>query len=312
MNIQTRESNAVVSLVPLVLASACWGIATAITKFALTEFPPVTLLVIQLVVSVLFLWSVIAVSRVRVPTFRQWLPLGILGWLNPGLSYALSLLGLTSTTASMSTLLWATEPVLILLLAAFVLREQLTPTVVGLSAFALMGVVLAAGLTTLDGVLSGNVLGNALILSGVVCCAIYTIASSRIDPNVDTLAAIAVQQTVALVWALLLLPVQSLITNGASQQPYSSQAWLSAIASGVLYYALAFWFYLRGLRRVSATFAGMFINLVPVFGIAGAHVLLGERMTSTQWLGAGLVVCAVGAIGFLQLRKATAAITAMS
>jgi hypothetical protein len=38
-----------------------------------------------------------------------------------------------------------------------------------------------------------------------------------------------------------------------------------------MYYAAAFWFYLRGLSCVRASVAGGFINLIPVFGIATAY-----------------------------------------
>ena len=48
-----------------------------------------------------------------------------LGVLNPGVAYALGLIGLTTITASMSVLLWALEPVVIMLLAALVLREHI-------------------------------------------------------------------------------------------------------------------------------------------------------------------------------------------
>jgi probable blue pigment (indigoidine) exporter len=50
-----------------------------------------------------------------------------------------------------------------------------------------------------------------------------------------------------------------------------------------------------GLRRVSATVAGIFINLIPVFGITAGCLLLAERLTIRQWIGAGIVVAAVAA-----------------
>lgn len=46
----------------LICASACWGGATVITKSMLTAIPPLTLLVIQLGVSVFLLWLLVAVS----------------------------------------------------------------------------------------------------------------------------------------------------------------------------------------------------------------------------------------------------------
>jgi drug/metabolite transporter (DMT)-like permease len=110
--------------IALVLAAACWGGATVITKHVLTDILPLTLLVLQLIVSVCFLWTIVLGQRLRLPRRREILRLGGIGLLNPGLAYTFSLLGLARTTASMSALLWAAEPILILGLAAALLRER--------------------------------------------------------------------------------------------------------------------------------------------------------------------------------------------
>jgi drug/metabolite transporter (DMT)-like permease len=97
--------------------------ATVICKSLLSSVSPVALLVIQLVPSVLLLWSLTVLAHVCVPPWRQLVPLTVLGVLNPGISYTLSLVGLRRTTASVSSLLWAAEPVLILALGWLLLRE---------------------------------------------------------------------------------------------------------------------------------------------------------------------------------------------
>jgi drug/metabolite transporter (DMT)-like permease len=67
----------------------------------------------------------------------------------------------------------------------------------------------------------------------------------------------------------------------------------SAIVSGVLYYGVAFFLFVGALRRVSAAVAGLFINLVPVFGIITAYLLLNERLSPLEWLGAATVLGAM-------------------
>jgi drug/metabolite transporter (DMT)-like permease len=71
----------------------------------------------------------------------------------------------------------------------------------------------------------------------------------------------------------------------------------STIASGLIYYGLAYWLYLTGLRRVPASMAAVSFYLIPVFGVAAAS-LVGERLDPAQWVGAIVVVGAVAAIGF--------------
>ena len=77
----------------LVLAAACWGIGTAVSKQAVAEIPPLTLLAAQLAVSLLFLAPVARRRGERMPPGRDGRRLARLGLLNPGLAYALSLLG---------------------------------------------------------------------------------------------------------------------------------------------------------------------------------------------------------------------------
>ena len=86
---------------------------------------PLTLLAVELAASALLLLLAMLLLRVRLTSSPAMVMLAVLGVLNPGLAYALGLLGLVSITASMSVLLWATEPILIMLLAVLVLRERI-------------------------------------------------------------------------------------------------------------------------------------------------------------------------------------------
>ena len=111
-----------------------------------------------------------------------------------------------------------------------------------------------------------------------------------------------VQQAAALGFAVLLVAVGEVVTGRALDiGSLTPQAWLAGAASGVLYYGLAFWFYLSGLRQVPASVAGSFITLVPVFGVAAGYVV-GERLSPVQWLGAMIVVVAVAVVALRQSR----------
>jgi drug/metabolite transporter (DMT)-like permease len=289
MKFQTTDIRAITSLV---LASACWGTGTLLTKNILGAFPPISLLVVQLTVSVAVLWALVLAKSIRLPHKPQIFKLGLLGLLNPGISYTLSLIGLTNITASISALLWAAEPVLILLLAGLILREKLTLRLLALSFIAIFGVVLISGVVT-GSVSTNQIYGYSLTLAGVLCCALYTVLARRAGSQVDTLLVIALQQSFALVWALAIWPVE-LGFNGLGQiLQLSLGDWVWAGISGLFYYALAFWFYLQGLNRVNASTAGVFLNLIPIFAMSGAYLFLGERLSLSQWTGAGIILIAV-------------------
>ena len=123
-------------------AAASWGLATVIAKSALTEIPPVALLPIQLAGSVLLVTPVLLARQRHEPRTRRLGRVIGLGILNPGISYALGLVGLMYITASEAVLLWATEPIMIVVLAAVMLREQVTKTQMVAAGAAAIGVVL--------------------------------------------------------------------------------------------------------------------------------------------------------------------------
>jgi drug/metabolite transporter (DMT)-like permease len=144
------------------------AVGAVMTKYALGQVPPLTLLVVQLVVSVVVLWLAVAVQGIPVRGSRDSVRLGLIGVLNPGLAYTFSLFGLAQTTASMSALLWAAEPILIIGFAWLLLCERLTRPLLACTALTIVGVGVVAGLDVWGGG-NSSLLGNLLIVSGVCC-----------------------------------------------------------------------------------------------------------------------------------------------
>jgi drug/metabolite transporter (DMT)-like permease len=112
----------------------------------------------------------------------------------------------------------------------------------------------------------------------------------------STLRVVAVQQAYALAFAVLLLGGVSAIGGAPLPVDATPAAWASAVASGLLYYATAYWLYLSGLRGVPASIAAVSFYLIPVFGIAAGAAFLAERFDVGQWVGVGIVLVAVSGI----------------
>ena len=280
------------SVAALVAAAACWGVGTVVSKQVVDDVAPLTLLPMQLAASCVLL-LVIAGAR-REPF--AWTPsvrwLAALGVLNPGIAYALGLIGLSTITASMSVLLWALEPVAIMLLAALVLREHIPPALGAAVAVAIAGVLLVVyqpGAT-------GEAIGITLTVVSIGFCALYSVLTRRLLLNDSSLIVVLAQQVAALVFAVVLASVVALAGGaGWDLEGHGGGDWARAAASGVLYYGAGFWFFVTGLRWVTASLAGSFLPLIPVFGLAAGY-LVGERLELRQWFGAVVIVAAAAAI----------------
>ena len=284
----------------LIAASAAWGIGTVISKRAVEEIPPLALLPIQLASS-LAVMAVLLVAN-GLPFRDPSAPAALerLGILNPGLSYALGLLGLVSISASLAVLIWALEPLLILLMAGWFLRERLGLPLIGLSLVAAAGV----GLVVYDPASAGSLIGVALTFAGVVCCAIYTTAARRwLADAQQTASIVAAQQTYALGFALVIAAMAWTVGGAVWPTSPSAIGLASAAVSGVLYYGLAYWMYLWALRRMPASIAAASFYLIPVFGLVASFSVLGERLTTLQSIGAGVVLLAVLGIARLATNR---------
>jgi drug/metabolite transporter (DMT)-like permease len=280
----------------VIAASALWAAGTVLSKKLLISVPPVLFLVVQLAPSAIVLWLVAFATRVHVPKWQVWTPLALLGLLNPGFSYTFSMIGLAHTPASVATVLWATEPGMIVLLARMLLQEPLKLPIGLAIGVAATGVLLVSGVLRPEEQIEispAALWGNGLILCGVACCALYTVFCRRVATTVDPLFTVTLQQTVGLIWAIAFLAV----TDGiVGLNDLSGLEWLGGTVAGLMYYVAAFWLYLLALRRIAASLAGLFLNLIPVFGIGMAYAVLGERLDPIQWLGAALVVSTMLAV----------------
>jgi drug/metabolite transporter (DMT)-like permease len=287
----TSASIARRDLILLALAAAAWGIGTVVSKRAVDEIPPFTLLPVQLAAS---LGVLLVLMRVSGQPLRGSPPiLSRLGVLNPGIAYALGLVGLTWISASLAVLLWALEPLLILVLAGVFLHEGITARLVVLSLVAAAGMVLILA----DPATGGQWPGVALTLIAIGCCAAYSIIARRYAGASDATAPVVLaQQVYALAFAAAVGLVAAVLAGGTGAVTVTPLGLASAVASGVLYYAAAYWFYLSALRTVPASLAASSFYLIPLFGVAAGSLLLGDRLEPAQWIGVAIVGAAVASI----------------
>lgn len=288
----------------MILSSACWGFATVMSKAGLQYIPPLHLLVIQLAASITFLWiAVLVINRHPSLNWRT-IKYSFTGILEPGLAYTFGLLGLTLTTASNASIISSTEPVFIIVISWLFWREKITKSLFVFTALAFIGVILLV-LVDANFVKDSkfSFFGDMLVLLGTFCASLYVILSHKIIGNNNILSPLslaAVQQTTGFISATLIWFTGILSNEVIDFSSLNPNIWILAIASGIIQYALAFWFYLIALKDVSASTAGLFLTLIPVFALGGAYLFLNEKLVILQWLGAILILTSVSSISLKQ------------
>lgn len=294
-----KPLHAPLALAAMVGSAACWGLGTVASKGALASLPPQALLAVQLAASVAALLAACAVLGLRPRTDRTGRRAAATGLLEPALAYGLGIPGLALTTAASASVIGAAEPAVVVLLAWALLREPPGRALMLAVAAAAVGVALVAlagpaGHGAAGGGAAGRLLGDLLVLGGTAAAALYVVLSSRFLADVAPLPLAASQQAVGL--AAVLVGWGGGWAVGLAA-PWPGEASLGAVllaaGSGLVQYAVAFWLYLVGLRALGPGPAALALALVPVFGVAGAALALGEPVSAAQLVGAILVVAAL-------------------
>jgi drug/metabolite transporter (DMT)-like permease len=276
-----------------IFSAACWGLGTVLSRRLLDVLPSLTLLLLQLSASVLFLSLLLKLGRQPLAVRLHDLRAGWPGLLEPGLAYLFGTIGLALTTASNATLISALEPLFIVGLAWAFLRERLTRRVAYLAVLAVVGMTLVS-VSGSEPIYRGIMSGDMLVLLGTISAAGYVVLTRRLLSAHDPLALTRAQQVVGLLGVGITWLIAALLQHPLAGLPaVTLSVVLFAAASGVVQYALAFWLYLIALHGLPATTAAFYLTLIPLFGVAGAYVLLGEQLTLMQGIGAACILATV-------------------
>ena len=274
-------------------SAACWGFATVISKSALDHAPPMTLLALQLSASLAFLLVMIALHRQTLRFNAAAGRAALAGTLEPGLSYAFGIAGLALTSASNASMIGATEPIVIVLIALLVFRTGASLARLGAIAVAFIGVMFASAAQAGSDGAGTHVLGDAMVALATVFAALYVIVTSRLVTQIHPLPLAFMQQAVGLAFVVVVLAAALGAGLETVERLPSARGWMLIIVSGVVQYALGFWFYLMALRHMPLDLAALFLALIPVFGVGGAVAFLGEGVSPQQGLGCLMIVAAV-------------------
>ena len=196
-------------------------------------------------------------------------------------------LALRFTTASSTSLINGTGPLVTALLATLLLRTRLTRSQLGGVLLSLFGVVLVIGGSegrTLSSFKLNQ--GGLIMLLNVVMWGLYSVMGRIITRNHSALWVTAFST-----WFSVPFLVAAAALEWRVTPPTVNVALVLAVLyMGVFATCVAYMAWNEGVRRVGPDGAMAFYNMLPVFGMLLGALFLGERMTRVQFLGGGLII----------------------
>jgi drug/metabolite transporter (DMT)-like permease len=258
-------------------AGVCWGTGFVFGKVALEELAVGHMLLYRFVFAAVGFLPIVLHELHTGHAGIRWrdLPMfALTGIIGIPVQFVLQFEGLARTTAAVFT------------------GERLSAK--GWLALAVSGVgtaLIASAGHARSGERAASVVGDALVLISLVACVAWMLMTKRLlTTHRDAGPAfVSAYSTLIGTWALM---VFVLATKGPPPAHMSGRSWLAVSGLGLVSTLLATLLWNWGLTRVSASKAGVFVNLEPVVGGLLGIVLFHDQVTL---LAVGAGACVIGA-----------------
>jgi drug/metabolite transporter (DMT)-like permease len=202
-------------------------------------------------------------------------------------------LGVSWSTASNGAVLSLLIPIFGALIAVWLLRERLSTLRVGALLLGLAGVILLSPLhrTSAPGTRTHELAGNLLIAIGCLGSAFYNVYSKRL---LDYFSGIEVLFFSYLSTTAFSLPVLFALEPHCfyDLSHLTFMQWTAFGYLAIFLYGLSMVLFLKALGTVDVVIASVSFYLMPLFGVALAFSILGERLAPRTLLGSAIVLFA--------------------
>jgi drug/metabolite transporter (DMT)-like permease len=274
--------------VRLVVATFFWALTPVFGRMLAEYSAPYALTFGRFLVATGFLWGFLRLTgaSTRLPVADLG-TIALLGLTGVCLHNVLTFMGMEHSEANRANVVFSTITIMIALIDLVWFRRRLG---VGAMAGILLGILGTAWVVS-DGaparLLAGVVgLGDALILASAASWAFYSVLGR---PLLARYSPLALTYYASLAGTLMLLPFV-LFDRAAIPALFADPRALPIVVFlGVLNSAVGFLWYYQAVARLGAVIPSAYINLVPIFGVVMAALLLGER-PSASLLGGGAMV----------------------
>jgi drug/metabolite transporter (DMT)-like permease len=276
----------------LLLLATLWGASYSFIKLGVATIPPVTLIAARTAIAGLLLLVVMRWRGLRLPTdAATWRRFLFQACLNSVVPWTLIAWGERALDAGLATILNSTSPIFTFFLTLAVTRhEVLSPRKLFGVLTGLAGICLIVGMQALQG-LGTQFSAEIGTVAAAICYAggaIFSRGFKGLDPMAPAAGSL-------LCGAAMLIPASLALEQPWTLAP-SLRSMLALIALAVFSTGLAFVIYFRLIQTLGSVSTTSQAYLRVPIGVAIGVLFLGERLTSTAWIGLGCVVAGVAAM----------------
>ena len=273
----------------LVLLSVLWGGSFFFNGVILRELPPLTLVLLRVVLGTIILLPLLRAAGIEFPRgLSGWVPFAAMGLFNNVLPFALIVFGQTYIPSGLASILNATTPLFAVVVMAAAGEERLQARRVAGVLVGLIGVAILHGDAL--GFESRQGIGIALCLAGAFSYGIAALVGRRLPQRVPALGTATFQMMAS---AVLMAPIAAVVDRPWLLPMPHPATWLAVLGLAALSTALAYIVFFQILQRSGATNVMLVTLLIPVTAMLLGYLVLGEPIALREVLGALVIASAL-------------------
>lgn len=277
----------------LSLAVLFWAGNSVVGRAFADEISPLSMVFWRWVIACVILTPLCLKKFIRDwPVLKQHMGYVFLqGFLSITVFNALLYWGLHYTTVINTALIQAAMPVLTLIFSLILLKKGVSKLgIVGiaLSMSGVVYVVLQGDLASLKTLEINR--GDLLILACMTLWAIYTVLLAKAPQGISRLG---LAYGLVLCGLILLVPLYGYDVIQGARVDVTGETLLAFAYIGVFPSVLSILCWNKGVEMVGANVAGIFLNLMPIFGTVLGIILLGERLQGFHMIGIAFIFCGI-------------------
>lgn len=285
----SNKTNIIVELGLLLLLATLWGASYSFIKIGVATIPPITLIAARTLIAGLILLVIIRLRGLKLPSdVATWKRFLFQACLNSVVPFTAIAWAEQTTEAGLAAILNSTTPIFTFLITLLITRHEAVTSrrLFGVAA-GLAGTCLIIGVQALSG-LGSELWAQLAIVAATVCyagAAIFGRSFKGLDPMLPAAGSL-------ICGAIILIPLSLIVDQPWSLTP-STNSIFALLGLAVFSTAAAFTIYFRLIQTLGSvgTTAQAYLR-VPI-GVGIGVIFLGERLTSTAWLGLAFVVLGV-------------------
>ncbi|MBY4675605.1 DMT family transporter [Marinobacterium arenosum] len=274
------------AVVGLLMAMLLWASSFIALKLAFQHYDPMVVMFGRMfVASLCFLLFFKAIARFEYRA-GDWKYLALMVLSEPCFYFVFEAKALQNTSAQQAGMITALLPLLVGIGAWLWLKERLSRQAWMGFALAVAGAVWlsVAGESTADA--PNPVLGNFYEFCAMVCATGYTLCLKHLSERYSPWLLTALQSFCG---SLFFLPMMAL-PDVSLPEGWVPQALIAIVYLGTVVNILAYGLYNLSVASIPASQASAFVNMIPVFTLGLAYLILGETLNLSQLAAAALVI----------------------